>query len=194
MQDFGLYLGIGFDHILDPNGYDHILFIISLCCVYRLVDWDRVLVLVTAFTIGHSVTLALAVLDVFSLPAALVEQLIPVTIIITAFSNLFFKTIQPVTLRKGSKWRGNYFFALFFGLIHGMGFSNYLRSILISDNSILGPLFGFNVGLELAQIVIVITFLMLSFLVLNILKVNRREWIVGVSSAIIAVSVVILAG
>src|SRR5690606_22255662 len=126
MSEFQLYFGLGKDHILDPNGYDHILFVIALCIVYTLREWKKVLILVTAFTVGHSVTLALATLEVISVNASLIEFLIPVTIFITAASNIF-RTQEGATVRA---MQLNYAYAMIFGLIHGMGFSNYLRSIL----------------------------------------------------------------
>ena len=132
MSDFFIYLRLGFDHITDPRGYDHILFVIALCAVYTIRQWRHVLVLITAFTIGHSITLALATLRLIHYSTALVELLIPITILITAITNFFFREAKmrvrtaPQTSRRW--WR--YGLALTFGLIHGMGFSNYLRSLL----------------------------------------------------------------
>lgn len=127
MGEFQLYFVLGKDHILDyANGYDHILFVVALCAIYLARDWKKILVLVTAFTIGHSVTLALATLNVISIDSKLVEFLIPLTIFITAFGNLFRReesySVKPI--------QTNYLLALCFGLIHGMGFSNYLKAIL----------------------------------------------------------------
>src|SRR5260221_13836990 len=125
MNDFSLYFGLGKDHILDyVNGYDHILFVVALGAIYLVRDWKRILILVTAFTIGHSITLALATLRIISVKTNLIEFLIPLTIFITAVSNLFRKeeSIGEKNIQI------NYFFALFFGLIHGMSFSNYLQA------------------------------------------------------------------
>ncbi len=155
MTEFQLYFNLGKDHILDfLNGYDHILFIIALCALYLLRDWKKVLILVTAFTIGHSVTLALSALHIINVKAALIEFLIPLTIFITAVSNIF-KNEENLDNRL---LQLNYFYALFFGLIHGLGFSYYLRSILGRDRSIITQLFAFNIGLELGQIIIVVIF------------------------------------
>src|SRR5882672_3935873 len=124
MGEFPLYFGLGREHILDDvNVYDHILFVLALCAVYLVRDWKKILILVTAFTIGHSITLALATLNVITVKTAVIEFLIPLTIFITAVSNLF---RQETTIDK-KNIQVNYFLALFFGLIHGMGFSNYLR-------------------------------------------------------------------
>src|SRR5712671_4887226 len=120
MGEFPLYFGLGREHILDyVNGYDHILFVLALCAVYLVHDWKKILILVTAFTIGHSITLALATLSIITVNAGRIEFLIPLTIFVTAIANLFRKeealNQKPIQI--------NYFFALFFGLIHGMGFS-----------------------------------------------------------------------
>ena len=119
MSEFSLYYGLGLDHILDVNGYDHILFVIVLCALYQTSDWKKILILVTSFTLGHSITLALATLRVISVNPELIEFLIPVTIVITAISNLF---TRDGKVSDGKVWR-NYLYAGFFGLIHGLGFS-----------------------------------------------------------------------
>ncbi|MFN7599768.1 MAG: HupE/UreJ family protein, partial [Bacteroidota bacterium] len=144
MNQFSLYFSLGRDHILDyANGYDHILFVLALCSVYVIRDWKKILILVTAFTIGHSITLALATMQIISVDTGLIEWLIPITILITAVNNLF-KKVEAVSR---DTIQINYVFALFFGLIHGMGFSNYLRAILGKDHSIITQLLAFNLGL-----------------------------------------------
>lgn len=190
MSEFEVYFGLGRDHILDyKNGYDHILFVTALCTVYQWRDWKRVLILVTAFTVGHSVTLALATLQIISVSADWVEFLIPVTIFITAFSNIFKGDAAATT---GRAVQLNYLYALFFGLIHGMGFSNYLRAILGKDRSIVTQLFAFNVGLEFGQIIIVAIFLTLAFLAVELVKVNRRDWRLVVSALIAGMALVLV--
>ncbi|WKN33389.1 HupE/UreJ family protein [Porifericola rhodea] len=188
MSTFSLYFHLGLTHILDINGYDHILFVIALCAIYLLNDWKKVLIMVTAFTLGHSITLAMATLDLISVNASLIEFLIPVTIFITALSNIFKK--QPGLTPQRS--RINYAFALFFGLIHGMGFSNYLRSLLGKDETIVMQLLAFNIGLEIGQIVIVLIFLVLSFVFVNIIQVARRDWRLVISSAIAGISLILM--
>ncbi|WP_291401485.1 HupE/UreJ family protein [Daejeonella sp.] len=187
MNQFELYFGLGVSHILDIEGYDHILFVISLCTIYTFVDWRKILVLVTAFTIGHSLTLALATLKFISVNASFIEFLIPVTIAITSASNLL--NTQPKNEKAISL---NYFFALFFGLIHGLGFSNFLKSLLGKESSILEPLLAFNLGLELGQIVIVIAFLALTFVLINVLKVRQKLWIQIVSIIVFLVSIYLI--
>jgi len=188
MNEFVLYLGLGKDHILDyVNGYDHILFVIALCAVYVINDWKKVLILVTAFTIGHSITLALATLQIISINTALVEFLIPLTIFITAVSNLFRKQDANQT-----KIQLNYLLALFFGLIHGMGFSNYLRAALGRNQSIWSQLLAFNLGLEFGQIIVVVLFLALSYITVNLLKASRRDWKMIISSAIAGIAFILM--
>ncbi|MEM9329187.1 MAG: HupE/UreJ family protein [Bacteroidota bacterium] len=181
MSQFELYFGLGLDHILDVNGYDHILFVIALACLYSIQEWRRVLILVTAFTLGHSITLALATLKFVVVDTELVEFLIPVTIVITAISNLF----NSSSGTKSSKLL-NAVYAGVFGLIHGLGFSNYLRSLLGGEESIVTPLFAFNVGLEVGQIIIVLIFLGVAFIFVGPLKVPRRYWKI-IISVIVAV-------
>lgn len=187
MQDFPLYFQLGWKHILDWQGYDHILFVMVLCGTYTLTDWKKVLILVTAFTVGHSITLALSVFNVIAIRTPLIEFLIPVTILITAISNILVKRQKP----KGQKFK--YTMALFFGLIHGLGFSSYLKSLLGKSNSITAELLGFNVGLEFGQILIVIGVLILSFILIWIVKIKRWDWNFFLSSAIFGVSFVMAA-
>jgi hypothetical protein len=189
MSEFALYFGLGKDHILDyANGYDHILFVLALCAVYLIRDWKKILILVTAFTIGHSITLALATLNIISFSTEIIEFLIPLTIFITAVGNLFKKDQNSV----GRVIQINYFFALFFGLIHGLGFSNFLRALLGKTENILSPLFAFNLGLEIGQIIVVVLFLGLSFVLVDLLKVSRRDVRLVLSSAIAGIALVLL--
>jgi len=189
MSEFALYFGLGKDHILDyMDGYDHILFVLALCAVYLIRDWKKILILITAFTIGHSITLALATMNVVNFASETIEFLIPLTIFITAGSNLFRNDAEvsklPVQI--------NYLFALFFGLIHGLGFSNYLRALLGKNENILSPLFAFNVGLEIGQIIVVAVFLGISFVLVDLLKVSRRDFRLVLSSAIAGIALVIM--
>lgn len=189
MSEFPLYFGLGRDHILDyVNGYDHILFVLALCAVYLARDWKKILILVTAFTIGHSITLALATLNLISVRTEWIEFLIPLTIFITAISNLFKKE----ELIDTKNIQMNYFFALFFGLIHGMGFSNYLRAILGKSHEILTPLLAFNLGLEFGQIIVVIFFLLISYILVDWLSVLRRDWKMVLSSAIAGIALILM--
>lgn len=189
MTEFQLYFGLGKDHILDyKNGYDHILFVIALCALYIGRDWKKILILVTAFTIGHSITLALSTLNIVSVKAELIEFLIPLTIFITAGSNLF-KNENSIS---DKPMQMNYLYASSFGLIHGLGFSNYLKSILGRDESIITQLFAFNVGLEFGQIVIVVLFMSICFILVDLFGLNRRDWKMVISSAVAGIALVLM--
>ena len=188
MDQFKLYFQLGYEHIIDINGFDHILFVVALCAIYLAQDWKKVLILVTAFTIGHSITLALSTFELVNFRTDLIEFLIPVTIFITALSNLFRK-------EGGLNTRAlnlNYFFALFFGLIHGLGFSNYLKSLLGKDESIVTQLLAFNLGLELGQIIIVVIFMIISFVFTGLFNVARRDWKLVISSAIAGIAITMM--
>ncbi|WP_316821633.1 HupE/UreJ family protein [Pedobacter gandavensis] len=187
MQDFWLYFQLGWQHILDWQGYDHILFVVVLCVTYGLSDWKKVLILVTAFTVGHSITLALSVFKLINIHSPLIEFLIPVTILITAAGNILNK--RP---KKGGT-NLKYFLALFFGLIHGLGFSNYLRSLLGKSSNIVPELLAFNLGLEVGQVIIVIGILILSAILTGVFKIKRWDWNFFVSSAIFGISFIMAA-
>lgn len=177
MNDFNLFFGIGIDHILNTGALDHLLFIMVLCAVYLVTDWKKLLVLITAFTIGHSLTLALSVYDVVRFNSTWVEFLIPLTIVLTALYNL---TLAGKAVPR-QKIQINYLLALFFGLVHGMGFANNIRFMLAESQSILLPLLGFNLGLELGQIIVVSILLLLSFLAIKLMKLQHRYWAMGLS-------------
>ena len=182
MQDFGLYFSWGWEHIISKDALDHQLFIAALAAIYLLKDWRQVLVLVTAFTIGHSLTLALSVLDIIRFSSKWVEFLIPCTIVITALSNLFQKQFTPKTIRI------NYFLALGFGLIHGMGFANAIRFAMAKDQSLGWSLFGFNVGLEAGQTFVVLCILLLTQLIIGVFKAERRTWVIFLSAGVFSLA------
>lgn len=186
MNDFNLYFETGWHHIISWDALDHILFILALAAIYLTPDWKQVLVLITAFTIGHSLTLALSVYDIIRINGKLVEFLIPCTIIATAIFNFFVKDYKPTSLRI------NYFLALFFGLIHGMGFANTIRFMLAKDQQIALPLISFNIGLEAGQIVVVAAILLISYGIVNIAGLKRKWWVWGLSSIAICVAIKML--
>ncbi|TNF23607.1 MAG: HupE/UreJ family protein [Bacteroidetes bacterium] len=186
---FSSYLQLGFEHITDLNGYDHMLFLLALCAAYVYSDWKKILVLVTAFTIGHSITLALAVLNVIPVNAAWIEFLIPVTIVATAIKNVLVKTSPDPSFSGGE--RLTYLMALLFGLIHGMGFSNYLRSLL--GDELLMPLFAFNVGLEVGQLIVVTVIFGLQYVAVNTISVKPGQWNLIVSLTTGAISLLLAA-
>jgi hydrogenase/urease accessory protein HupE len=183
---FKEYFFFGWNHIMSWAATDHILFIVALAAIYTIKNTKEVLVLITAFTIGHSITLVLSAFNLVKIPSRTIELLIPCTIIATAVFNLFQKKFTPASLRL------NYVLALFFGLVHGLGFANGLKSLLGKTENIVLPLLGFNVGLEAGQIVVVLSILLVSWLFLNRLKVSREKWVVFLSGAAISVAVHII--
>lgn len=184
MTLFELYLRLGFKHIIDINGYDHIVFILALCAGYSFTQFRKILILVTAFTIGHSITLALSTLKIISISTSLVEFLIPVTILITAISNLFYSN-------KG-KGQFIYLITVFFGLIHGLGFSNYLKALIGKESNILTPLLAFNVGLEIGQILIVVVQFLVLFIAITFFKMNHRNWTLFLSGTAVGIAVILI--
>lgn len=184
MQDFPLYFELGWQHILAWQAYDHILFITALCGIYLMHDWKKILMLVTAFTIGHTCTLALSIYNQILLPSNWVEFLIPITILLTTVHNIFNKRAYQ------KRFNPTYLLTLVFGLIHGMGFSNYLKSLLGKSNNVVAELLAFNIGLEFGQIIIVFCVLVISFISIKILKVQKREWNLVLSSIIFGIALV----
>ena len=175
MQDFLFYLQLGWEHIISKDALDHQLFILALIAIFSFRDWKKVLILVTAFTIGHSLTLVLSALDVFRFPSDWVEFLIPCTIVFTALDNIIFSKNEKKLIQL------NYYLALLFCLIHGMGFANSVRMMLASEQDITLPLFGFNVGLELGQIIVVAIALFIHYIFSEVLKLSNKIWIYIIS-------------
>ena len=180
MNEFIFYFKMGLFHVLDIKAYDHILFLIVLAVVYLFKQWTKVLWLITLFTIGHSITLALSAYGILNVNSNLVEFLIPLTIFITGLMNV-------LTAKKASvgKENQNLFFALFFGLIHGLGFSNYFKIMIGKTSDKLVPLLEFAIGVEAAQIIIVLLILLVGTVAQSLFGVNRRDWILIISSIVI---------
>jgi hypothetical protein len=182
MNDLVFYFRMGWDHIISLDAADHILFIAALTLVYTLADWKKVLVLVTAFTVGHALTLVLSVLDIVRFKDAWVEFLIPCTIMATAAVNLMLKDFSPRSLRV------NYVLALVFGLIHGMGYANAIRFSLSREQQLGWSLFSFNLGLEIGQIVVVLLLLLLTWIFTRTTVISRKQWVMGLSALILVLS------
>jgi len=178
MNDFTFYFSIGWQHIINAEALDHIFFITALAAIYMLKDWRQVLILVTAFTVGHTITLILSTKRIIEVNQNWVEFLIPCTIVVTAISNLFQKTFTSKAIRI------NYFLALFFGLIHGLAFANVLRLILAPEQSFALSMFSFSVGLESGQILIVFLILLLSQFFIGVLKIQRLHWVIFLSAVV----------
>jgi len=193
LSEFLVFLRLGFEHIADIQGYDHILFVVALCAGYEPRHWRKLLILVTAFTLGHSLTLALATLRIITINDALVEFLIPLTILLTGVMNVATTSSKGSEAVEGKGARVlKYLLALAFGLIHGMGFSNFLRSLLGQEEGIALPLFSFNVGLELGQICIVVAVMILTFLMVRVLRMRRHDWVLVLSGATIGVALILM--
>ncbi len=186
MNAFWLYLEMGIDHVLDINGMDHILFVIALCAIYSFNDWKKITLLIGAFIVGHSLTLSLSVYGIVSVNTALVEFLIPVTIFVTAFTNIVKKERS-----KPKKYNINYLLSLFFGLIHGLGFSNYLKSIM-GKKDLLTQIIAFNSGVALGVVVAVIAFMLVTALATGLLGSNKRDWKIIVSSAVGGIAITLM--
>nr|WP_240337206.1 HupE/UreJ family protein [Rufibacter sp. SYSU D00308] len=181
---------LGFHHIFNLQAYDHMVFVLAMCAVFSGSEWRRILALVTSFTLGHSVTLALSTLEMIRFNTALIEFLIPVTIVCTCLYNF---TQLGNGKKKGSAlWSWNNLFAAAFGLIHGMGFSNYLKSLLGPGQNIVLELLAFNIGIELGQLLIVALVLLLNLLLTGFLSVKKRDWALGISSAAGAIALMLL--
>lgn len=186
MNDFSFYLKWGWDHIISREALDHILFMVVLAVHFSFKEWRPLLLMITAFTIGHSLTLALSVLDVFRLPSNLVEIMIPCTIGITAASNFWY-----IRDHISKQWI-NYITILFFGLIHGMGFANAIRFSMVEGQSLGWSLLGFNIGLECGQIFVVLSFLTISWMVMIWTPLNKLHAVRGVSLVVLILSILMV--
>ena len=184
MQDFWIFFKIGINHVLDFNGYDHILFLVALTAPYIIKDWQRILILVSIFTVGHTLALLLSVFNIVIVKVTIVELLIPITILITAFYNIF-------TAGKGSKQNGISFVAivtLLFGIIHGLGFSNYFKNMITGDVvDKLIPTLEFALGIEAAQIIVISCVLILSFIMQTLFRFSKRDFTLIMSAFVLGV-------
>lgn len=183
MNDFTLYVKMGLNHVLDFSAYDHILFLVALCVVFNVKEWKRVLWLVTLFTVGHSITLALSAYKILNIDVALIEFLIPVTIFITGVIN-----IVHLKREEANANNINLIFALIFGLIHGLGFSNYFRMMIGQEEDKLLPLIEFALGIELAQVIIVSGILLIGFILQKFAKLKKQYWIMATSIFVLIIS------
>ncbi len=191
MHSIDMYINLGFQHISDLAGYDHILFLLALCAVYSIDQWRRLFILVTAFTVGHSITLALSSFGWVVIPSHIIEFLIPVTILITAIRNVAAPPSDQLTDDQGNM-TGHYLVALCFGFIHGMGFSNYFRALMMDSSSITIPLLGFNLGIEIGQLLVVSIIVIVASLVVKFAQVKHRDWNLFISGAAAGISIVLM--
>ncbi|MCD6017153.1 MAG: HupE / UreJ protein [Bacteroidetes bacterium] len=189
MNDFWIWFSTGLQHILDWNGYDHILYVVSLCILFSAAEWKKLLVLVTAFTLGHSLTLAFSVLGILTIKQDYIEILIPLTIILTCATNIYFrKRLDDGGQNRKVNYRFNYILALIFGFIHGMGFSYLLRSMLGKEENIAFPLLSFNLGLEIGQLIIVGFTLLLSVFLVRFTRIKKPDYVLFISSTVFGIS------
>lgn len=189
MNDFLFNVKYGLNHVLDINGYDHVLFLMVLAVPYVFKDWKRVLLLVSLFTLGHTLSLVLAAYDVVSINGKLVEFLIPITILIAAGYNVFTATRTNKTTKKISVL---FFAALFFGLVHGLGFAREFTMVFGDANNKLLALLEFALGIEIAQVIIVFVVLFLGFIFQTIFRFSNRDWVMVLSSIVIGLVLPIL--
>lgn len=188
MEDFWLYLKLGFEHVLDWNAYDHVLFLTALVASYTFQQSRKVIWLVTLFTIGHILSLVLSAYNILSVDSDIIEFLIPVSIIFTAVYNIF-------TANKGNgkgKITLLYFVTFFFGLVHGFGFSTHFNMLAKGADNIFLMLIEFALGIELAQILIVFVVLLLGFIVQRVFRFSKRDWVLVISSIVLGMTIPIL--
>ncbi|GAA0723560.1 HupE/UreJ family protein [Aquimarina litoralis] len=178
MDNFGSFFINGWEHIVDINAYDHLLFVMTLCAAFKLEQWKQILVIITAFTIGHSGTLILSALDVIPANSKLIDTLIPFTIMITAIANI----VNYGKEGKFSDTKIKYTIALVFGLIHGLAFASNFKFMLFTD-SIVMPLFAFNIGIEVGQLFIVLLFTIALWVYTKFIKGEHLKWNLFVSGA-----------
>jgi len=188
LDDFWFNLKYGINHVLDINGYDHVLFLIVLTVPYMFKDWKRVLLLVSVFTLGHTLSLVFAAYGIVSVNGKLVEFLIPVTILVAALFNVF-------TSGKGAqKEKVGILFTttLFFGLIHGLGFAREFKMLVGTSENKLATLLEFALGIEFAQVIIVFVVLFLGFLCQTIFRFKKRDWVMVISAIVVGLVIPML--
>ena len=188
MQEFLFYIKLGLDHVLDFGAYDHILFLSALAVPFTFKHWKRVLILATIFTLAHCTSLALSVYEVATVDVGLIEFLIPVTILLTALFN--FAYVYKEALEVGLFL--HILATAFFGLIHGFGFSNYFKMLMAEEEDKITPLLGFATGIELSQVTVILVVLIVSYVILNLLKVKQSIFIAVASILIIAITIPLL--
>ena len=190
LENFWFNVQYGINHVLDPNGYDHVLFLMVLAVPYVFKDWKRVLILVSMFTLGHTLSLVLAAYGVVSVNGKLVEFLIPVTILIAALYNVF----TAGKKEKSSKLSLLFFATLFFGLIHGLGFAREFKMFAGQSENKLKLLIEFALGIEIAQIIIVFVVLFLGFLFQTIFRFSKRDWVMVLSAVVVGLVIPMIVG
>ncbi len=188
MQDFIFYIKMGLNHVLDLSAYDHILFLIALALPFTFKSWKKVVLLATIFTITHCLSLFLSAYQVVAINVALIEFLIPVTIFGTAIFNLIYVKYTMLNKRSGL----HIFATAFFGLVHGFGFSNYFNMLMAEEEEKLPALLGFATGIEISQVMIVLSVLAISYLILSNVKIKAEVFTTFSSILIILITIPML--
>jgi len=178
MNDSNYFFTLGWEHIVDINAYDHLLFVMTLCAAFKIKQWRQILIIITAFTIGHSLTLVLSSLDIVPSNQDLIDKLIPFTIMLTALSNV----INYNKAGNLADIKIKYGIALLFGLIHGLAFASNFKFILFEE-SIIMPLFLFNIGIEVGQLFIVLFFMLSLYIYTYLIKAEHSKWNLFISGA-----------
>jgi len=186
MDDIKLFIEIGLFHVIDWKAYDHVLFLTVLTAFYNFKDWKKLIWLITFFTIGHTLSLALSAYHLIFVKMEIIEFLIPLTILVTAVYNLSVVRHPPKSIRLTA------FFAIIFGLIHGLGFSSYFNILVDDTDNKIMPLIEFAIGIEIAQLITVLIVIFISFMVLNVFKKTKRDWILVISSIVVGIVIPML--
>ncbi|MCM4150096.1 HupE/UreJ family protein [Arenibacter sp. N53] len=188
MGDFGFYIQLGLEHVLDLDAYDHILFLAALTLPFTFVDWKKVLVLATVFTIAHCFSLGLSVYEVVVVDVGLIEFLIPVTIFFTGIYNL-------IGSKKATDQKNMVAYLIatgFFGLVHGFGFSNYFKMLMAGEEEKISPLLGFAAGIEISQLLILLAVLSGNYIVKSLFKVKQSSFIQIMSIIVLCITIPML--
>jgi hypothetical protein len=188
LENFWFYIELGLHHVLNLGAYDHLLFLSALAIPFTFKSWRKVLLLATVFTIAHCSSLFLAVYDVVAMNIGLVEFLIPVTIVLTALFNLTY--VKGKQADRSVLWQ--VLATAFFGFIHGFGFSNYFKMLVAGEVEKVTPLLGFAAGIEISQVLIVLSILILTFLFLSVLKIKQELYVKIASYLIILITIPLL--
>jgi hypothetical protein len=176
IEDFFFYFKIGMEHVLELGALDHILFLVCLCVPLLLKDWQKTILLVSFFTVGHTLSLVLGAFGILSLDSKLVEFLIPFTILIAALVNII--TAGKIT---DQRTKAVYSFAVVFGVIHGLAYYSDLKIVLYGTDKIV-KIIEISLGVETAQLIIAFLLLLLSFVAQQLLRISKRDWILVISA------------
>ncbi len=188
MQEFWFYVQLGLDHVLDFSAYDHILFLTALALPFTFKNWTNVVWLATIFTVTHCLSLGLSAFEIITVDVSLIEFLIPVTILFTALYNIL--KLRNQTIHKSMIWHS--VATVFFGLVHGFGFSNYFKMLVADMDEKARPLLGFAIGIELSQVIIVLLVLIFAYLCQSVLKIKQAVFITVASTIIILITIPLL--